>query len=281
MNAPWRAQDPETPEREAEASLVFARGGGRTFLASQSAPYPFHITRPHRLDAERPDIATVYLQSAAGGLDRGDRLRLSLQARPGAAAHVTSQAATVVHRAAEQRIDVATRLEALPGATLALTSDPYILFPGTALSATTETILHPGASALIAEGFAVHDPLGAARPFAALETASRVRSADGRLLVDDRARFEGEDFAGGDGPLAGFRAFGAVFVLGGAIDPALVEARLDAVGVLAGASRLPNHAGWGVRLLASDGGRLARGLEIAFAIGFEALIGCAPARRRK
>lgn len=274
MNAPWRGAG-------TEASLVFAHGGGRTFLAARAAPYPFHVTKPHRLDETRPDIATVYLQSASGGLYRDDRLRLRLEARTEAVAHVTSQAATVAHRASERPIEVTTRLDVSPGATLALTTDPYVLFPDTALMTTTEAILHPGGSALIAEGFAVHDPHGAGRPFATLETATRVRDAEGRVLVDERARFVGGDFARDHGPLGGYRALGSAFVLGRMIDPGAVEAALDAVNVLAGASRLPNGVGWSVRLLATDGGRLARGLELMLALGFEALTGCAPARRRK
>ena len=58
-----------------EADFVFARGGGKTFLLRQFAPYPFHVARPHRLDAARPDLATLYLQSASGGLYRGRQAR--------------------------------------------------------------------------------------------------------------------------------------------------------------------------------------------------------------
>jgi urease accessory protein len=79
--------------------LSLASCGGCTFLARQSVPYPFHITLSHRLDAARLDIATLSLQSASGGLYRGDRLALSIEARPSACAHVTSQVAIVAHRA--------------------------------------------------------------------------------------------------------------------------------------------------------------------------------------
>jgi len=274
MNAPWRP----TP---GEATLVFAQGGGRTFLSAQCVPYPFHITKPHRLDMARPDIATVYLQSASGGLFRGDALSLTLAARPGAVAHVTSQAATVAHRASERPIALATRLDVHAGAALALTTDPFILFPGAAFTTTADVLLHPGAVALIAEGFALHDPLGTGRAFATLTTATRVQDTQGRVLVDERARFGGADFLATFGPLGGYRALGSALVLGGEIDPGEVERRLDSLGVLTGASRLPNGAGWSVRLLAPDGGRLAGGLDAVFTLGFEALTGCRPARRRK
>ncbi len=268
-------------DSEVEASLSFASGGGRTFLARQSVPYPFHITRPHRLDAARPDIVTLYLQSASGGLYHGDRLALSIEARPDACAHVTSQAATVAHRAAAESIRVSTRLTVHPRATLALTTDPYVMFPGARLAVATEVVLHPGASALLAEGFAAHDPSGGAATSAALETEVRVRTESGRTLVEDRSLFRGDDFAGLGGALGGWRSMGSVLILGGTIDPEALQSRLDAIGVLSGASRLPNEAGWSVRLLAKGGGGLARGLELVFAAGFEALTGCIPARRRK
>ena len=65
-----------------EASLHFSHGGGRTVLACQHVPYPFHATRPFYLDRTRPEIATLYLQSASGGLYRGDEVALSIVAGP-------------------------------------------------------------------------------------------------------------------------------------------------------------------------------------------------------
>lgn len=76
--------------RVIEAALRFEYGGGRTFLQHQRVPYPFHITRPHALDAKRPDIATLILQSASGGLYDGDQLTLNIVAGEGTLAHVTS-----------------------------------------------------------------------------------------------------------------------------------------------------------------------------------------------
>ena len=66
-------------------------------LLRQHVPYPFHVTRPFYLDAQRPDLATLYLQSSSGGVYGGDDLSLTLDIRAGAAAQVTTQAATIVH----------------------------------------------------------------------------------------------------------------------------------------------------------------------------------------
>ncbi len=270
--------------RTISGTLRFLRGGGRTFLKEQRTPYPFHTTRPHYLDADRPDLATLYLQSASGGLYRGDRLDLSIEAGPGALAHVTTQAATVVHASAEAGIELRTRIDVGAGAVLALTSDPYILFPRADLSTETRIVTAPGSSVILAEGFAVHDPAGQDAPFHALATSCVIEDAAGTRLVEDRGLIDGIDFFGATSPLHGYRAFGSVMVLGPrapSLDPAGAETMLDACGVLGGMTRLPNATGWVIRLLANDGGALARGLDAAFAYAFEALIGTMPARRRK
>jgi urease accessory protein len=83
--------------RQQGAVLRFGLAGGRTALLHQHVPYPFHITRPFHLHPASPELATLYLQSASGGLYAGDDLSLALHVGQGAAAHVTTQSATIVH----------------------------------------------------------------------------------------------------------------------------------------------------------------------------------------
>ncbi len=272
---------PVKREGAIEAVLQFASGGGRTFLKRQHVPYPFHITRPHALDPLRPEHATLILQSASGGLYRGDRLVLDIAAGPGALATVRSQAATVVH-AAGQAISVQTRLEAATGAVLTLATDPYILFPGTTLSVSTEITLVADAIAIIAEGFATHDPAGDGGPFTAVSTRCRIARPDGTPLVEDAGAIDGGSFMGGGSPLGPHRAMGTVMILGRAaerLDVAWIEQKLDGFGVLGAGTPLPNDAGIGVRLLARDGGHLARGTDVVLGAAFEAAYGAPPARR--
>ena len=143
-----------------EASLHFSHGGGRTVLARQRVPYPFHATRTFYLDQARPDLATLYLQSAAGGLYRGDRVALSITADPHSAAHVTTQAATIVHRTHRFPIEQSTRLEVGEHAFLALTPDPLVLFPGAEISCATEITLAASGCAILTDGLSHHDPEG-------------------------------------------------------------------------------------------------------------------------
>ncbi len=239
---------------------------------------PTRSTLPCRT-VSTPSVAALILQSASGGLYCGDRLALDIAAGAGARAWITSQAATVVHAAAG--ISVRTRLEAASGAVLALATDPYILFPGTALSVQTDVLLGPGATVVLAEGFASHDPAEAGRPFTRLATRCRVLDGE-RVLVDEAGAIGGDAFLGPASPLGPHRAMGTVMLLGAAaLDAAAIERALDVLGVLGGVTALPNAAGTCVRLLAGTGGTLARGLDAVSAAAFTAAFGGKPPARRR
>jgi urease accessory protein len=267
-----------------EASLHFARGGGRTVLTRQRLPYPFHATRTFYLDRDRPDIATLYLQSASGGLYRGDRVTLSIVAEAQAAAHVTTQASTIVHHTHRRHVEQHTRIEVGEHAFVAMTPDPLVLFPDAGIACSTNVTLAAGGCAILIDGLAHHDPEGLDRPFEDYRNTVVVRGAGGTVLLADRGSLTGEAMRSTGSPLGPFRAVGTLLVLGRGAERCNaddVERRLAALGCAAGLSRLPNDAGLGGRILAADGGALARGLQAAFAAAFEALIGLPPARRRK
>jgi len=281
-NAASRDVDP--PARAVEAGLSFARRGGRTMLVHQRVPYPFHVTRVFHLDPQRPHLATLYLQSASGGLYRGDRLALDVRVAPGAAAHLTTQSATIVHATRGRGASQTIRITVEPQGFLAFTPDPLVLFPGAAISSTTEITLCAGAAAIVTDGFASHDPGGGASAFERYAASTVVRDERGRVLISDRGAVRGDALSGDASPLGPHRAAGTVLLLGrGAdrLDGAELQKRLDAVGCLAGIGALPNGAGVGGRILAPDGGSLRRGLDAAFACAFEALVGVVPGARRK
>ncbi|PNG24887.1 urease accessory protein UreD [Methylocella silvestris] len=274
----------EAAGRRSEASLVFAVGGGRTFLQRQRVPYPCHITRPFWLDADCPDLATLYLQSASGGLYRGDHLRLLIEARPGARAHVTTQSATVVHDTgmspARQETCVAVGHEAF----CAVTPDPFILFPNAELASSLNIVLGATSRAIVAEGFACHDPAGNGRAFSRLELSLSIRDEKGGVVVAERSVITGLEAFSRASPLGPYRAYASMIILGpadSAPDPCVVQRVFDDEECLAGVSRLPGAIGLGVRVLAPDGGRMRMGLQAGFNLAFRSLTGVAPARRRK
>jgi urease accessory protein len=267
-----------------EASLHFCRAGGRTVLARQRLPYPFHATRTFYLDRAYPEIATLYLQSASGGLYRGDNHGLSFVVGANASAHVTTQSSTIVHHTHKYPAAQRMRIEVGDDAFAAMTPEPLVLFPGAAISCVTDVTLAATGCAILTDGVTHHDPEGQGRPFDRYSNVIVVRNAEGAVLLADRGSIAGELMTGPVSPLGPFRAVGTLLVLGQGLqrcDPEILENCLAARGCTAGISRLPNNAGIGGRILAANGGVLAQGLEAAFAIAFESLIGAPPARRRK
>src|SRR5258708_32048870 len=116
--------------REAKALLVAERAGGRTVLRRQYVGYPFHVTRAFQLDRMRPDLATLYLQSASGGLYAADRLTLDVGVGAGAALNLTTQASTLVHDRRKDGSMMRHSVTVEDNAFCAIISDPYVLFPG-------------------------------------------------------------------------------------------------------------------------------------------------------
>jgi urease accessory protein len=278
--------------RRVEAKLRFARSGRRSFLQNQYVPYPFHVTRPFQLDPEQPHLATLYLQSASGGLYRDDQLALSLVCDAQAAAHITTQSATIVHDTKGKAASQDTHLIVAEDAFLAFTPDPTVLFSGAHLASQVTVTLAEGATAFLADAYGWHDPWHASgrdphqaeRPFAKLETSVLIRTSEGRRLAVDRGILTGAQALAEASPLGPYKAVGTFFFLGaraGNFDPVSLLEQLAAIGCLAGSSALPGDAGQILRLLAPEGGILKRGLEMSFAAAFTQLFGTPPAPRRK
>ncbi len=269
--------------RDVAARLSFEVCGGRTILWRQHVPYPMHVTRAFHLDAGHPELATLYLQSASGGLYRGDRIALEIDAGPDARVHVTTQSATIVHdtRASLARQDC--RIAVAAGACVALTPDPLVMFPGAALETATEIVLTPGGGAVLSEAVAWHDPCGLGRKFTRYAASTVVRAASGGVLATDRTVLEGGAFGGPASPLGPWQATGCVLILGRsvAVDATELVRSLAQFGCLAGASRLPNGAGLAIRMLAASGGELSRGLQAACNWAIGQSFGVTPARRPK
>ena len=270
--------------RKAEVLLVAELAGGRTVLRRQHAGYPFHVTRAFQLDRMRPDLATLYLQSASGGLYAADRLTIDLVVGAGAALNLTTQASTVVHDARGQGSTMCQSVTVKDNAFCAIISDPYVLFPGADLYIETTATVAVGATLIMAEGFAAHDPHGRGGTFTRLSTHTRIMAPDGRLLVSDRGSVSGEELSASCGALGGMAAAGSVLMIAAPdrlADIAEIEAAADACGCLAGVTAAPNQAGLAMRLLAPDSGTLIRGIEAAFHIAARAALGVDLAPRRK
>lgn len=258
--------------REGHAALEFAReAGGRSYLARNYAAYPFHLTRPLYFDPAWPELPTLVLQSASGGLFQGDRLSLDITLQASAAAHVTSQSATKVHGMERDHAIQETTLTLGPGAYLELLIDPAILFPDCHSETRTSLTLGPGAVAVIGDSFLWHDPKSSGRPrFAFYQAEFKAQAEAGGLLVLDRYRIArpAED-AATQAFWSAYKAQGSLYVIAREADPDALCAGLRAglrnlTGCYGGVSALPNQAGAYVRLLAPDGQSLRAALDASW-----------------
>lgn len=259
-------------------------GGGRTILTRQFVPYPFHVTRPFYLDSERPDLATLYLQSASGGLYRGDDLGLSMRVGTGAAAHITTQSATVVHDTARASARQTVDIHVADGAVLAYTPDALVLFPNA--GAHSEVTIHAAATArvLVTESVSWHDPAGRERPFDRLSQRISIVDSLGRCVARDAGTLSGAAFLSAASPLGPYRATATALILAPADDlppRTLLSTAADAAGCLSGIGGLPGNAGLLVRLLAPNGGGLRGGLLAVFEHVFRSFTAIEPAPRPK
>lgn len=261
---------------------------GRTFLARQYAGYPFHICRAQYLDPELPEMASLYLQSSAGGFFAGDCLSLDIAAEAGAKAHVTTPASTIVHRMPAGEAWQQVSLAAGPGSLLEYLPDPVILFPEARLSSSLRLRLGEGATAILADSFLAHDPAGAGEPYGGYASETEVVDAAGRLLLRDRFRIAGAEVeAGAAGVMGGVTMQGTVIAASDALDPGTLLAALrQSIGaidtsVYGAASLLPNACGAWARLLAADGADLKDAVEELWSSLREAVAGTRPTPRRK
>ncbi|MBI3451361.1 MAG: urease accessory protein UreD [Rhodospirillales bacterium] len=130
------------------AELVFAPRGPGSGLVHLYQSDPCRVLFPR---AEAGDPPTAVLLTTSGGLAGGDRLRVSVAARAGAAATVTSQAAEKIYRSSGADCRIGVTLDAATGAWLEWLPQETILFEGARLSRRTEIAAAPGARLLACE----------------------------------------------------------------------------------------------------------------------------------
>jgi urease accessory protein len=268
--------------------IAFARDPvGRTYVGRQHVSYPYHVCRPLTFAGDAQGMATIYLQSCAGGIFRGDRLRERIVAEAATAAHVTTQASTIVHGMDRGNARQEVAIEAAAGSFLEVLPDPFILFPQSRFASDVRVRAHETATVVVADSFICHDPAGVSAMFDRFNSDLRVEDLQGRLLMLDRFRVTGAVVADRRPGITGaFAAQGGLFVIqrqgaSSALVDALRNATADIAAVYAGASELPNGCGTWLRVMAADGVALRAAMMAAWQAVRETLTGRTPAPRRK
>ncbi|MCX4551468.1 urease accessory protein UreD [Streptomyces sp. NBC_01387] len=250
--------------------LGFERLQGRTELVHRYEESPLQIMHPLYVDPLRPKMAFTSMTSVGGGMVQADRYRIDVCCGAETEAHLTTQAATEVHR---MEHDYATRLVNLragPDAYLEYLPDPLIPFRGARLYQRTVITADPTATVVIGETVTPGRPaLGEHHVYDVLGLDLEVRRPDGRLLALDTMRFC-PDLHGVNGPgvLSGHACVGSLFVVSGRCAATVVadalHTALDGRGVLHGVSVLPHDCGAWVRILGDDAPAVAAARHAAW-----------------
>ena len=297
---PWSSASPTMSSSTSEArsapaltrgrlQTTFARDPeGKSYLARQYASYPFHLCRAQYLDLDLPEMASLYVQTSAGGIYAGDRLHVEIRTEAGARAHVTTQASSIAYRMPGGEARQRVHLSGGPGSLLEYLPDPTILFPEARLRTAITLAPAPGALIVAGDSFLPHDPGGGGRPFGFCAGETRVVGPEGRLLALDRFHFDGPAWtAGSTGVSRTHRMQGTLVAAGDAAAPgALLDALREALAgtpasVYGAASTLPNGCGAWARLLAADGAELNDSMLQLWSALRTKVTGRPPARRRK
>lgn len=273
------------PLRPAQLDLSFVRRGDRTVLDRRLFAWPFVLTRTFLLDSVPAHMLTVIIQTSSSALHGEDRLTQRIHLGQGAAAHLTTQGASPVHRAhpgvtTREAVDIIVG----PDAFLEYLPEPRILFPGAALDQTIDIDCAPSATLVVSDAFTVHDPGGSGRGFRQLASTVTLRFDGGEPAMLDR--FDIAHLR--RGRFAHYTAFGSIFMVARLPVEILerlaleLSAALTAIPDLYGAaSLLPGNIGIGVRLAADDLRAVRAGRELAWIAFRRQLCGEAPASRRK
>ena len=247
-------------QKSGVAEMVFKPSPkGRTYLSHQYLTYPFHTTRVFYLDPAWPELATLYLASASGGLFQGDRISINARVKAGAAVHLTTGSATKVHGMEKDLAVHTVDLRVEQNAYLEYLMEPTILFPRSRLQSRMKVSVEKGGCAILGDSFLAHDPSGLEQaPFDDLFVEVSVHGAEDELLVLDRMSLDGGTAFLSVPGLTGSRfAQGSIyFIWDGKTPDAMARVMGEAMqpfeGIYAGASTLPGGCGAYARILADD-----------------------------
>lgn len=288
MNIPVPVQDlpfrSTSLGRSVRARLQFRKSGNRTYLAGQHTPHPFHITRPFAISGDPEGMATLYLQSSAGGLYHDDDHHLCVEVDDGACAHVTSQASTIIHNSHQSGSRIDVELKVGENGWLEFCPEPAILFPGARLTSTLTAHVHPGSKLLFCDAQLCHDPDGDGATFNELDNKISLKNQNGETFYVDRAVVRGENWFGATD---GRQCAGTVLVYD-TENAALISSELegciagfDASCVYAGHTHLADRSIVAVRLIATSGAHLTDAMQALWRAIRVALTGKVPMPRRK
>jgi urease accessory protein len=255
------ARSAEKNEKNGILELSFARRGDRSVLAHLYREAPLLVQQALYWDEHLPGLPCVYVITTSGCVLQGDRFDISVAVGDDAMAHVTTQAATKIHRmdgnfaAQSQRLTLAENayLELLPG--------PVIPHRHSRFVTQTEAVVAASATLLSAELLQPgrkHHGRGELFEYDIYSSALTVSRPDGTSLFSEKLVIEPWRHPVRQAGMMGeFDIVANVILVTPPRHAATifeqVVSGVDAdAGCMAGASRLPNDAGLVYKVLGME-----------------------------
>ena len=262
------------------AELVVAREGANpTRLLSDYVKVPYHLTGT--LDSDpAPGLTTICLQDPTGAVTQGDRQTLSVEARPGSRAHVTTQSATKVQTMKASYAHLDATLVADSGAHLEYIPGPTILNENARCLQTMTVEMADDATVIVGDVF-VPNGLTDHEPFSFDHFHSRLEaSVDDALVCADAVDLRPDDRDPRDPATVGeFGVIGTLYVFAPSSEElddlaeGIHDRLADLPAVHGGTSVLKDDAGLTVRVLGDRSADVTAATEAAWDESRQALLG--------
>ncbi|MFF7902623.1 urease accessory protein UreD [Streptomyces sp. NPDC088817] len=250
--------------------LRYARIGDRTELVDRCQKSPLQIMRPLYIDPLRPDMPVTYLMSTGGGIVQADRNRVDIDCGPGTAVHLTTQAATKLHRMEFDHATQVVNRTAGEWSYVEYLPDPLIPYRDARFYQHTRVTADPTATVLLGETIAAGRLARGERHACRLLFSDLEVTRVDELVAVDTVRLDPREPGSVTGP-AVFAAHDLMATLC-VISPLAPAAQIAdtpheallSTGPAFGVSMLPDDCGAWARILGSDPPAVARALRAAW-----------------
>jgi urease accessory protein len=249
------------PGKDGFLRLGFARRGGRTALVALRCRAPLLVQRALHWDEELPGLACVVIVSTSGGVVQGDRYGLEVELADGAAAHLTTQAATKIQEMDANYASQTQHLVLHENAYLEYLPEPVIPYRHSRFVTRTRICLPESATLVYAEILMPgrkHYGAGEIFAYDLYSSQLAVSRPDATELFAEKFLIEpGRRHPARRGVMGDFHVFGNVLLLTSMPLAERVLAQVPAAvnqaeGWAAGVCRLPNDAGIAYRILGME-----------------------------
>jgi urease accessory protein len=251
--------------------LHYARVGDRTELVDRYQKSPLQIMRPLYVDPLRPDMPVTYLMSTGGGIVQADRNRIDIGCGPDTAVHLTTQAATKLHRVEFDHATQVVNLTAGAGSYVEYLPDPVIPYRDARFYQHTQVTADPTSTVLLSETIAAGRlARGERHAYRMLFSDLEIQRPDGELLVVDTVRLDPHKPGSVTGPavFSGHDLMATLYAVTPLAPAAAVADTLHEVllttGLAFGVSVLPDDCGAWARIMGSDSPAVTRAMHTAW-----------------